>query len=382
MKLNHLLVLCASALGLILFGCQPEDVTPDRRHGKTPGFAANEEEEHPNLDTVCKYSDSVYFRSLDGSYYVNVCNDGNFFSPAIVPCVGAQPRWGSFVMYNGYQYYHDSLTNVVTPIHYLDVDFSLAPGLYCDFSDWVFTIEGFLIIDQNSGLPQVGTDWSQLAPTDLRQEWKVRVPVAELPFPCFDMACRVKTVQLSLFEGEIPGSEVDIWAVNQFWDTPGHPAESSNEYVMHYCPLGCLESCHYLPLAWPGQLPSCVTLDAGPAAMGATYTWSTGETTRTISVCPTATTGYSVSISDGNTVTVSPYTVNVEDIRCGNPDQPQHKVWVCHIPPGNPGNPQEICIDWSGVPAHVERFRSPNSNPQLGHDSGCEIGHCGGNVCL
>jgi hypothetical protein len=263
--------------------------------------------------------------------------------------------------------------------------------LFCVFSDWLFTIDGTIYIDPNTNFPMVGTDWSNLVQNPVRNEWKVRVPVAELPSPCFDMACRMHTIQLSLFEGAIAGSDVDIWAVNQFWNVPGHPAQSSNQYSIHYCPFACLETvqqpevttnCVNVQVGWPGQLSGCATLDAGATA-GATYAWSSGQTTQTISVCPTVNTDYTVTVTVNNEVVrVIRNEVHVTDVRCGNPNQPQHKVWVCHIPPGNPNNPQDICIDWSGVPAHVEKYRAPGSNPRLGHDSGCDIGRCGSNPCL
>ncbi len=129
-------------------------------------------------------------------------------------------------------------------------------------------------------------------------------------------------------------------------------------------------------------LGSCATISADTAASGLTYAWSTGATTQAISVCPTATTTYSVTISAGNQPVVIKYiTVNYWNIRCTAGNSPQHKVMVCHRPPGNPTNEQNICIDWSGVPAHVARFRAPGSNPNQGHDSGCEIGNCAGNPC-
>jgi len=31
---------------------------------------------------------------------------------------------------------------------------------------------------------------------------------------------------------------------------------------------------------------------------------------------------------------------------------PDHKVAICHIPPGNPANAHVIVIDWHAVPAH------------------------------
>lgn len=40
-----------------------------------------------------------------------------------------------------------------------------------------------------------------------------------------------------------------------------------------------------------------------------------------------------------------------EEVRECDPD---HKVLVCHIPPGNPGNAHTICVDHHAQPAHVE----------------------------
>jgi hypothetical protein len=39
-------------------------------------------------------------------------------------------------------------------------------------------------------------------------------------------------------------------------------------------------------------------------------------------------------------------------IPCGN-GQKEHKVLLCHVPPGNPQAQMTICIDWSSVPAHL-----------------------------
>lgn len=59
---------------------------------------------------------------------------------------------------------------------------------------------------------------------------------------------------------------------------------------------------------------------------------------------------------------------------CGNGNG-QAKVTVCHIPPGNPANMQEICIAVSALPAHIIDFK-PANNPCMGHHSGCHIGPC------
>ncbi len=81
------------------------------------------------------------------------------------------------------------------------------------------------------------------------------------------------------------------------------------------------------------------------------YSWGTGETTQEITVCPNITTTYTITVSDINGCSSSDeITVNVVDIRCGNN---LNKVLVCHIPPGNPDNPQTICISPNAVPAHL-----------------------------
>lgn len=53
----------------------------------------------------------------------------------------------------------------------------------------------------------------------------------------------------------------------------------------------------------------------------------------------------------------------------------QVKVNVCHLPPGNPANMQEICISVSALDAHILEFK-PANNPCMGHHSGCHIGPC------
>ena len=59
---------------------------------------------------------------------------------------------------------------------------------------------------------------------------------------------------------------------------------------------------------------------------------------------------------------------------CGN-GKGQVKVNVCHLPPGNPANMQEICIAVSALPAHIIDFK-PANDPCMGHHSGCHLGPC------
>jgi hypothetical protein len=116
-----------------------------------------------------------------------------------------------------------------------------------------------------------------------------------------------------------------------------------------------------LPVAYAG---SDVTIYIGypplstqlQASGGVTYSWSpaTGLSDPNIYnpiAQPGVTTTYTVTVTDENGCTdTDDVTVTVMDIRCGkNLD----KVLVCHLPPGNTGNPQTICIAAPAVPAHL-----------------------------
>jgi hypothetical protein len=75
-----------------------------------------------------------------------------------------------------------------------------------------------------------------------------------------------------------------------------------------------------------------------------TYLWSNGATTATIAVSPTSTTTYTVTVTDalGCKSTATTVTVNVVDVRCGNPSNP--KVQVCMR------NGRTVCIEPGDVP--------------------------------
>ncbi|MBC5842151.1 endonuclease [Flavobacterium sp. F-380] len=94
---------------------------------------------------------------------------------------------------------------------------------------------------------------------------------------------------------------------------------------------------------------SCTTLDAGNITGGVlpyTYQWSNGATTKSISVCPTSTTIYTLIVKDANgCLSATEKKVNVIDVSCGNnPKNP--KVEVCH-------NGKTICIDENAVASHL-----------------------------
>lgn len=81
---------------------------------------------------------------------------------------------------------------------------------------------------------------------------------------------------------------------------------------------------------YKGANPTCATLSPSVSGGSGTYTykWSTAATTSSISVCPTATTTYSVEIKDSyGCSTTTSVQVLYKDIRCGSN---LSKVQVCY----------------------------------------------------
>ena len=96
----------------------------------------------------------------------------------------------------------------------------------------------------------------------------------------------------------------------------------------------------------------CITLSANsPTAVS--YLWSTGETTQSICVNQSGT--YTVDVWDANGCQSvgspnSTITIQVVNVLCGHN---MDKIILCHVPPGNPGNPQTICVAPSAIPSHL-----------------------------
>lgn len=91
-----------------------------------------------------------------------------------------------------------------------------------------------------------------------------------------------------------------------------------------------------------------VTLNAIASGGGVPYTyrWSNGASTQSITVSPSVTTVYTVTVSDDHRCIVQDnVTVNVVNIQCGNNNE---KVLVCH-------NGHTICIAPEAVPAHLKQ---------------------------
>lgn len=109
-----------------------------------------------------------------------------------------------------------------------------------------------------------------------------------------------------------------------------------------------------------GYGPQNITLTATASNSGLFYQWYLDGniiTGAADSVYLASTGGnYSVVVNDGNGCASLPddsasnITISAIDVRCG---QNMQKIVICHVPPGNTGNPQTLCIAPSAVPAHL-----------------------------
>ena len=113
--------------------------------------------------------------------------------------------------------------------------------------------------------------------------------------------------------------------------------------------IGCLQNTIYI-----GYGPQSVTLTANATPSAASYLWfPDSQVTQSISVTQPG--AYSVIAFDANgcpspNPAVLTPAINVIDIRCG---QGNKKIILCHVPEGNPGNPQTICVGPPSIPHHL-----------------------------
>lgn len=369
MRAYQKMLLACLGMGLALQACSPEAVQPRTSSEPTPKIGMLEE--HPLQTPFCSRFDTLPLVSEDGSFNVNYCRPN--------PCIGAQAPWGFVEAYNT-----DSL---------FVANFSLAVGWFIDLSSSEFALTNSFQFG-NNGIPLTGQDWFSYTINPRSNKWQLVVnknEIARGADNCFAFAANITVLRrISFIGGWDVASTRRLWVYNSQWNVPG-PQQSTSPYVDPWCwsfcapaPADTICAVSYAGLPASAGDAGCAELAAPTTntSSAVTYDWSTGATTPTLTACDPGM--YTVTITETPSrvpVAVYAFDVNGSDVLCSAGNSPQHKVKVCHIPPGNPNNPQEICIDWDGVPAHVARFRAPGSNPRLGHDSGCEIGACGSNPC-
>lgn len=355
----------ALVLAFVLSACSPDNVGP-RRDRSVPTLQADTDPQHPTPDPTCSNTDTFPLIKEGGGFRVDFCGR---------PCPPLTQPWGLVEVKNGTE-------NIF-------IYSQLATGWFVDTSRSVFAVSGSLTLD-SVGIPQTNSDWDAINIQPDRNKWTMVVPLDNFPDDCVEIGLRLTILRRTFFGGVDPRSFTTVWPWNDNWNVVNSPWNSSSPYVIGWCAGIC--NCVGVVTSQGG----CATLTPDVSGLTAplTYDWCTGETTASIDVCP-ATDGncnepgdnpdhdfYRVDIVDANgenlTHTFMVEPVNLADVACGNRND---KVYVCHYPPGNPANVQTICISWNGVPAHVAAFRSSSSNPNMGHDSGCQIGECGYQPC-
>ena len=314
---------------LILPSCKPDQVDPAGK-GNGKNIAGAFDDVHLMMDSICYTSDSLFFRSNDGSFFVNQCVNSDPWSPEVEPCTPGQPRWGHASITNGYSYgANDSVPMV-------KVEFQLAMGLLCDQYTWTFAANNTVRVDSLTGLPVVAQDWSAAPINPSRNQWEILMPVADLQRLDFDMACRISVVRLSMFGDEVPGTRTNLWLTNNNWNNANSPEASNSLFATSYAVVGCMGSTMAPPTCPPAQVSSvCSTVYTGITCPGSAwhqknliantagagsnpgFIWSNGATTPSITVSPTTTTNYTVTVTNGTCpVNVITHTINAVNVAC------------------------------------------------------------------
>lgn len=155
-----------------------------------------------------------------------------------------------------------------------------------------------------------------------------------VPFPpgCTNLAVRVTYVELDFF-GSVIGT---------YYGWIGGTRIGTDGWATQFCALGCITAgvSPECTTILPGYTPDCVTLTASvtsgtPGTLN--YAWSTGATTSSITVCPTSTTTYSVTITSsgfvGSTSASASADVIVLSAPCGTGG---NKIEICDHAPATP----------------------------------------------
>lgn len=243
------------------------------------------------------------------------------------------------------------------------IGLNLNPALFTDLSTWYIGAASGAPTNQNGDFDLESFPNIDNHPYSNVWAWSTN---AGGYGPCNNWVCYFEVFRASFFGGPNEATREGIWAKG---------TSQANGYVFEYCQDPCFSvtapdgwcATVYNSIYQPGK---CTDLTAAGSDGQApySYAWSTGETTATINVCTTTPTSYMVTVTDASGATaVGEYNVNVIDAR--DPRKPTKKVIVCHLPPGNPANMQEIRIGIPAIPAHVD--------PNRGHNSGCKLGPCG-----
>jgi len=100
------------------------------------------------------------------------------------------------------------------------------------------------------------------------------------------------------------------------------------------------------------------------------YSWSNGESTQAIQVCPDESSNYGVQVTDANGCEVAAQVyVQAADIAC---DSRATKINICHRPANDPSKENTLCVSVNSVDGHLHQ------GP--GHEED-HLGECGITFC-
>lgn len=182
--------------------------------------------------------------------------------------------------------------------------------------------------DSNGNLSQDFWEWNQSTDT-----WVQKTN--------FGVTGRYGTIGFSLGDkGYIGTGYNHLVLQNDFWEYTPEPG----------CPGTLSVNADTDKTVYYGYAPEQCTALNGSASGGASpyqYSWNTGATTASISVCPTDSTAYTLTVTDANGCSKSDQvSVKVIDVRCND----KGKVTICH----NPGKNQvTICVSPNAVESQL-----------------------------
>ena len=402
MKLFKKSIIAMLATGVLLFSCAPDKVAPaENSTSAAPSIANAAGDPHPRLDKICGAQDSIVLASEhDGSLTVSKCN----IPGGMGPC-NTTTAWGGVELYSGFDYV-DSIFDNGDDVEYFVANFWTNGGFYIDQSQSDFGVASSF--NFNNGIPIVDQDWFSNPVNPLVNKLQDRRRVDEMGVRNFSVALRLTVVKLNLYSQVVAGSATTLWGYNPDWNNASSDNYSpTSAYLTPFEAINC--AAPVIPVdtvcevVYEGIPCNNGCTDLTPNVSGATgtlsYAWSTGETTASINVCPTADTPYSVTVSeDGTAYKSTVFNVNVWDVSCeirrnrggnscggGGGVQIIPGVKICHVPPGNPSARRTRCVRYNRINRHVTGYCSPGQGGggnSCGGHTGDQIGECGANPCL
>jgi hypothetical protein len=181
------------SVAFAVFSCQPENVSPRTQPTDAPTLEADGSA-HPWL-TPCGNSQSLQLINMTGTTQVDDCGAS--------PCGPSAPEWGVVDLVEGIDDNGD---------HVLAASAAMAFGWFIKECDSKIGLVSDFALNGN-GIPVVDASWTNWSVTPAVATWELRHDLALAP-SCFVIATRMKVVKRDFFQGEIPGTDRELWLYN------------------------------------------------------------------------------------------------------------------------------------------------------------------------